>query len=407
MNEMENGKSIQGLMRQIWLFTIIRTVFHTSYRMVYPFLSIFARGMGVDISAISLAITGRSLIGVAGPFLAPLADTRGRKFCMLLGMIMFILSAGLVGLYPGYITFFIALSLTSLGAQIFLPAMMAFIGDRSHYQERGRLMGITELAWSLGFVVGVPIVGWLINRLGWQIVFPIMAVLALVGTIFIVFQLPNDQGNGGHADGFFGAFKDVATSSAALAALGFCLGITVANETVNLVFGLWIEDAFQFKIAALGAASVILGIAEFSGAGFSAWVVDRLGKERSIQAGLMINVIACLVMLVGRNSLWIAMTGLLLFYLSFEFALVSSLPLLSEILPKARATLMGLALAFFSLGRAIGALIGMPLYKLGFGANVIAAIGFNLLSLLVLVWVHPEVRTSHHMISKVNPRSER
>ncbi len=50
---------------------------------------------------------------------------------------------------------------------------------------------------------------------------------------------------------------------------------------------------------------------------------------------------------------------------------------------------MGLAMAFFSLGRAVGAIIGVPLYEIGFGANVIAVILLNLVSLLVLIWVRP------------------
>ena len=66
--------------------------------MVYPFLSIFARGLGVDISTMSLLMTARSLIGVTSPLFAPIADRRGRKFGMLLGVIIFTLGVGLVGL---------------------------------------------------------------------------------------------------------------------------------------------------------------------------------------------------------------------------------------------------------------------------------------------------------------------
>ncbi len=70
------GETPRGsLMRQVVLFTLVRVVFHTAYRMVYPFLSAFGRGLGVDVATISVALTGRSLVGIAGPFLAPLADS--------------------------------------------------------------------------------------------------------------------------------------------------------------------------------------------------------------------------------------------------------------------------------------------------------------------------------------------
>lgn len=39
-----------------------RIILDTGFRMVYPFLPTFARALGVDISAISLAITARATL---------------------------------------------------------------------------------------------------------------------------------------------------------------------------------------------------------------------------------------------------------------------------------------------------------------------------------------------------------
>ena len=39
--------------RTLPAFTAIRTVLNTAHRMVYPFLSIFARGLGVDLTTMS------------------------------------------------------------------------------------------------------------------------------------------------------------------------------------------------------------------------------------------------------------------------------------------------------------------------------------------------------------------
>jgi len=51
-------------------FTIIRAIFNTLHRMVYPFLAIFAHGLGVDLTTISYALTARSVVGTVGPFTA-------------------------------------------------------------------------------------------------------------------------------------------------------------------------------------------------------------------------------------------------------------------------------------------------------------------------------------------------
>ena len=86
-------------------------------------------------------------------------------------------------------------------------------------------------------------------------------------------------------------------------------------------------------------------------------------------------------MFAGHDDL---STGLFFFYLSFEFTLVSSIPLMTEILPGARATLMSFNVAALSLGRALGAPLAPLLYGFGFLAVAAGAVGFNALALLAL-----------------------
>ena len=98
---------------------LLRTILNTAHRMVYPFLPIFARGLGVDISTMSLLMTVRSLIGVTSPLFAPIADRRGRKFGMLLGALVFTLGVGLVAIHPSIWTLAAALILAVLGKTVF------------------------------------------------------------------------------------------------------------------------------------------------------------------------------------------------------------------------------------------------------------------------------------------------
>ena len=87
---------------QVLAFTATRVVLNTMFRMVYPFLAVFGRGMGVDLTAMSLALTTRALAGVLGPFLASIGDSRGRKFGMLFGITLFIFGVGLVAIWPTF-----------------------------------------------------------------------------------------------------------------------------------------------------------------------------------------------------------------------------------------------------------------------------------------------------------------
>ncbi|MCL4561841.1 MAG: MFS transporter, partial [Chloroflexi bacterium] len=148
--------------------------------MVYPFLPVLAQGLGVSVSTITLAVTGRSLTGALGPFLASVGDSRGRKAGMLFGIGIYTLGAGLVVFWPAYPAFFAALTLCGLGTLVFIPSMQAYVGDRVPYQQRGFALALTELSWSISFILGVPLAGFLIARYGWLAPFPLLALLGAI-----------------------------------------------------------------------------------------------------------------------------------------------------------------------------------------------------------------------------------
>src|SRR5690606_16380474 len=86
----------KNLTEQVTILSITRVVLHTLYRMVYPFLSVFARGLGVDLAQLSVALTARSMMGFLAPFMATIADRYGRKISMLLGLGLVILATLLI-----------------------------------------------------------------------------------------------------------------------------------------------------------------------------------------------------------------------------------------------------------------------------------------------------------------------
>jgi MFS transporter, DHA1 family, inner membrane transport protein len=375
----------------VFVFILARMVINATYRMIYPFLRIFAAGLGVPLQMALLPLTGRSFVGVFGPLLAPVADRFGRKVGMLLGLGIYTLGVGLVVVRPSFPTFFLALVLANLGNQVFLPAMQAYLGDRVPYRRRGRVLALTELSWSLSFILLVPLVGLLIGRLGWTAPFWALTGLGLLSILLILWQVPADRVVAtSQPTALWRTLKQVLTTRAALVALSFGLLITLANEVVNSVFGVWMSDAFGLNLAALGLAATVIGLAELSGEGATAALVDWMGKKRAVGIGLAVTSLASLALPWLGQSLWGGVFGLFLFYLGFEFTLVSYIPVMTEVMPHARATLMAANLAAFSLGRALGAPLGLWLYPLGFGANALAALLLNGLALLALLRVRVE-----------------
>jgi len=243
----------------------IRMVINTMHRMVYPFLAVFSRGLGVDITTLSRVLATRSLIGMVGPFIATIGDSRGRKLGMTLGLGLFTAGASIVVFWPTFPAFTAALILTALGKIIFDPAMQAYLGDRVPYGRRGRVLAVTELGWSLSFVAGIPLMGFLIARWGWMSPFWTLTVLGLCVLLLLNWMIPHDTISGERTTNVFSNIQKVIGFTPALAGLAVGVFCSAANEVINLVFGVWMEATFGLQIAALGAAAAVIGFAEVGG----------------------------------------------------------------------------------------------------------------------------------------------
>jgi predicted MFS family arabinose efflux permease len=222
----------------------------------------------------------------------------------------------------------------------------------------------------------------MLTHLTWYSPFWLLAGLAALMLVLIAVFVPSDRPASAEAMTFFADLKKVLTSRSALFGMAMGFLIVAGNEVVNVVFGVWIQDSFGLEIAALGAASAIIGFSELTGEGITAYLADHLGKERAVTLGLILSSLAVVTLpWLGRSEIG-ALIWLFLFYFTFEIMVVSSLPLMTEVMPAARATMMALFLAALSLGRAAGDLLAPTLYQTGFWLNAAACLVFN-----VLAWV--------------------
>jgi predicted MFS family arabinose efflux permease len=370
---------------QLIVFVFLRTILNTAHRMVYPFLSVFARGLGVDIASMSLLMTARSLLGSASPLFAPIADRRGRKFGMLLGLSIFTIGVGIVAIYPSFWTLAAALVLAVLGKYMFDPAMQAYFGDRIPYEQRGTALAVTEVSWSMAFVIGVPVMGFLISKYNWSAPFPILAALGIIAFIIIWRMIPHEDEHHEPVANSRDGYRAVFNSVPALAGISIALWASAGNELVSVIFGVWLEDSFGLKIAALAGASAVIGISELSGEGLVAFTTDRLGKPLALTIGLVGNALASILLPIIGTTQGGALIGLFFFYITFEYVMVSHIPMMTELVPSARATMLSLNITGHSIGRAIGAFLAAIIYqRFGFMSVALLAVVFNVAGLLAL-----------------------
>jgi len=371
----------------ILLFTLSRTVVNTSYRMVYPFLPVFAQGLGVDPASLGMALSIRSFLGIFGPFLATVADTRNRKTGILLGMGLFTLGSGVVIIWPIFWVFILGMSLVLLGNGVFIPSINAYLGDHIPYEKRGRVLAITEVSWALAFIVGIPAVRGMMSTASWVRPFVFLTLIGFALFVILACSLPRQKIMRSEGNTLWQNLSRILRTWSALAGLLAGILFTGANEVINLVFGLWIGKQFGLNFNALTVASVVIGLSELGGEGVTWLWLDAVGKRRMIWIFLGVNSLAALLLPLSAGSLGWAMAGLGAFYISFEIVLVSALTLMSEVVPAARATMIAATVAGFSLGRMLGDLIAPGLFGFSFWASCLSAVGLNVLAGLLLTQV--------------------
>ncbi|MEA4907785.1 MAG: MFS transporter, partial [Anaerolineaceae bacterium] len=317
---------------QVAHFVFTRWSMNIGVRMVYPFLGLFAAGMGVDLAVISLALSLRAFTGILSPLVTQVADRRSRRSGILIGLGLYTAGVIVMALWPLFPVFVVTQCVASLGNFILVSSIQASIGDQVVYSRRGRVIAIIELGWSLSFILGMPLVASLMDNYGWTAGFALLGVLGtlvICGTWLIV---PGRQHEAPRARSAY-SFRQVLSFPVVRAGLIMTFSIVAANEVVNLVFGVWMQESYGLALGALGLASGIIGLSELSGESITAWVVDRVGKQKTIRAGILLNaVIALALPWLGRLGLAGALVGLFLFYFSFELTIVSSLPLMTELL---------------------------------------------------------------------------
>ncbi len=364
MRESTEQRAQTGVISASVLGTILlsRVIIDSSFRVVYPFLPVISRGLGVPLTAVSFLLTLRALAGLSSPLFGPLLDRYGRRSLMLAGLGMLAMATALMAGWPIYGVAVVAFVLIGLSKTAYNPALQAYLGDAVPYHRRGRVMGLTELSWAAAWLVGVPAAGFLIERAGWQAPFVVLTLLALVALLFTG-RLPSDPSQRASSI----AFHWTGLCHNRSAWLGMAVGLlfVFAIENVFVVYGAWMEETFRLSVGALGLASSVIGIAEAMGEGASAGLVDRLGKKTAVLGGLLLNAGAYLLLPLLSGSLTSALVGLFVLFMAFEFSIVSSIPLMSELAPGARGRLMSLNVAALSVGRMVGSLTGAPLWLRG------------------------------------------
>jgi DHA1 family inner membrane transport protein len=348
--------------------TFLRLVFNTARRFVYPFAPVLSRGLGVSLSAITSLIAINQVTCLLGALIGPLSDRLGYRNMMIAAMAMLATGMLAAACFPIYAVVLVALFMAGLGKNIFDPAVQAWVGNRVPYRRRALVMGIMETSWSASTLIGIPLMAILMDRYGWRSPFLVMGGLGCIGTIalfYIIPNLPETAVRNVSPSEYLGAYSQLIANKPALGILGYVFFVSAANDNLFVVYGVWLEQRFGLGVVALGLGTSLIGFAELVGEGFTAALSDRFGLTRSLTVGLSLCALSYFALPLLASSLTAAWTGLAILFFIFEFSMVTSISLCTEILPGLRATMMSGFFATAGIGRVLGALMGGAVWQEG------------------------------------------
>ncbi len=344
----EVRRALPALVTQRWLTNI-------GVRVMFTFLPSFARGTGLTIEQMGQVLAVRDLTGLTAPALGRVADRKGTGPVMALmgtvGAIGLLLSVfSITGLVVGFV-------LMGIGKVGFDVGLNAWIGDEVAYERRAQAFGLIELTWAGAALIGLPLCGLLIDQIAWWAVPVGLGTLSLLVSVRVhqVADRTTDHNQANRP-------RAKLTPQILLTMVSFG-GLTLASQLLFVSHGIWLEDAHGLAPTSIGSVVVVFGFIEVVGTLTTTALTDRLGKKRSVLGGAGLLLVGTTALAAFPSpSLTLGLLLLGTAFLGFEFSFVSSLPLIAELDPKARAQIIGMFLGFGTISRAGGTKIGTTLY---------------------------------------------
>ena len=144
--------------------------------------------IGVLSGALILCIAVGALVG------GRLGDRYGRRSVFILTMATIVAGSALLVLTPSFTGLFIGTILVGLGAGADLPVSLAAIAEAATDENRGKLLGFSQIMWILGILgaLGCSSIVGNMGRLGGQIMFSQAGIVSLI-TLFLRIGIPESD----------------------------------------------------------------------------------------------------------------------------------------------------------------------------------------------------------------------
>lgn len=230
---------------------------------------------------------------LCAPVLGNLSDRYGRRPVLLCSLFGFGIDYLFLALAPTIGWLFIGRIVAGITGSSYTTAA-AYISDISEPEKKAQNFGLIGVAFGVGFIIG-PVLGGILGDYGVRVPFFAASGLCLLNWLYGFFILPESLSKE-HRRPFewkranpVGTFKQFAKYPAIMGLVVSLVLIYISAHAVQSTWNFYTIKKFAWNSKwvgySLGAFGVLIALVQGL---LIRWIIPRLGKEKSVHAGLFL-----------------------------------------------------------------------------------------------------------------------
>jgi predicted MFS family arabinose efflux permease len=378
--------SRNALPHSLWALMVGNFVIGTGVMVVPGTLNDISQSLAISVPQAGQLITAAAiLMGLGAPLFAGLVAGWDRRRLLTWSLIWYGLLHAACALAPNYAALLPLRVLAVVSPAVFTPQAAACIGLLVPPEQRGRGITFVFLGWSVASVMGMPLSAWISGVLGWRWAFGLVAVMALVVSVWVWRAVPNGVRPAALSRESWG-------QALGSAPLMMAIGVTLLSAFSQFTLFSYFAPYFA-QTHALGGGGLSLLFLWFGAFGLLGNVlvsrsIDRMGAPRAVLLTLSLIALSLLAWPLGRSSIWMQALVLIPWALGCFSANSAQQARLVQMSPVLAPATVALNSSAMYSGQALGAGLGglliaqghmLELHRVGLCVAVLA-IGMSLLA---------------------------
>ncbi|MDQ2682741.1 MAG: MFS transporter [Chloroflexota bacterium] len=288
-----------------------------------------------EAAAGQLATVTAAAAGVMGLTVAPWMDQFSRRFWIRFECVLLLAGSLVSAFAPTFGLMFPARVLAGLGSAVIGATCLAACNDLyPDKAERNRAIGLISSAFTLGAVVGLPMITLIASALGWRTSLALPALfsaIVLLGSSRLPSRAPERIGSLWTA--WKSGYGRVMRNPPTLWILGAVTGFMMVWFGWLIFFGAFAEETHLVAAGLLSALYLIGGGGELIGNNIAPWAMRRIAPTTVANIALviaMVNLLLTGILWTGKWSLFpyiaIGSCALAVLFITLNVALLDSMP---------------------------------------------------------------------------------